>query len=856
MIRPHCLTPAALTILATTALVAPSSAQTAVTEWLVLGPLPAPAIPAGAEEGAVPAGSLDFDTRWPSDGDSVSWFDGAWYRWQRPGVRGGTLRPSGSGRTVGYAATYLTADRWQQVEIAVEGEGKRRVWLDGEPLPTDVSLTQGTHWLLIETRPDETGAWTLSVHIDPKTDGARVSASSDPRRAPTLAELERLASVTGVEVDPPGRRAAFLIRNTDTANDRWVTSLEIRDATTGRVIRDLGLGTQASNPVWSRDGSQLAFTTATDKEGASGSDIWVWRPDAGSARRVLRAEPGVSSLQFSADGAWLYFTGTVKPDSAKNTTGGAARLEDVWERWSFWKDKAQLHALHVDQGTRVTLAGDAEFSVGAPALSPDGRTFVYTREIRFPERPFIRVELWTLDVATLESRKLIELPHEAFNGPRAYAWSPDGSFIAFCGSAKNMLAVEDPRFNLFESALYVVPVEQPRLVPVDRGSVPSLGALGCAPIWSADGRIYVAVQDGSRIIMARTSARVGASPRDATLETLPLPAGETMGPHDVAGSVLIGAFESPAAPQSVYRMDMSSGESTLLFDPTENALAQAEMPAMHDWSFTDSDGWEIDGWYLTPPDFDPTSRYPMIVWYYGGTLATSRTFDRRLAAYAGRGYVVYVLNPAGAPGWGQEFSNLHIDDWGYPAGSDIIEGVKRFVEAHPFVDGDRIGNFGHSYGGFMTMHVATRTDLFAASVSIAGISNIANYWGAGWTGYSYTEGTCPGCYPWNRHDVYVERSPLFHADRITTPVLLIHGTDDTNVVATESEQMFTALRVLGKEAELVRFFGENHGVGSRPSVQHTRDMILLEWFDRYLRDRPAAWLARWGDRVREPSDGR
>ncbi len=204
-----------------------------------------------------------------------------------------------------------------------------------------------------------------------------------------------------------------------------------------------------------------------------------------------------------------------------------------------------------------------------------------------------------------------------------------------------------------------------------------------------------------------------------------------------------------------------------------------------------------------------------------------------------------MLNPAGAPGYGQKFADLHIDDWGYPAGSDIIEGVTKFVEAHPFVDGDRIGNFGRSYGGFMTMHLLTRTDLFAASVEVAGISNIAGYWGAGWTGYSYTDRTCPGCYPWNRRDVYVDRSPLFKADRIRTPLLLIHGTRDTNVVPTESEQMFTALRGLGREAELVRFHGENHGINSKPSVQQTSDTIILEWFDKHLRDQPEAWKARW-----------
>lgn len=824
----------------------PASAQTSVSQWLVLGPMPAPALSADADSTALPDGLLSFDATWPSAGDRVSWFNGQSYTWERRGADGGSLSLAGGNRTVAYVLAYLTADQWQKAAVDLSGDGDRRAWLDGKPVSGDVELEQGTHWLLIETRPDG-GDWNVSASIQPSMHDARVSASIDPRRAPRLAELEALPSVTGIEADPMGRRGAFLIRQEDTANDRWTTRMEIRDLTDGRVIQELGLSEQAANPVWSRDGARLAFTTRTDQSGGAGSDIWIWDPEGRGARRILRNERGASSLQFSANGDWVYFTGTVRPDSAANTMTGAARLTDVWERWSFWKDKAQLRGVHVEQGTRVTLAGEADYSVVSPALSPDGGTFVYGREVRLTERPFLRVELWLLNAHTLESRKLIDLPREAFSAPSGYSWSPDGGSVAFCATAKNLINAEDPEFNVFESELYTVSLTQPRLVSLTSGSVPTPGALGCAPDWQRDGHIYVAVPSGSRNVVARTIAPITGTSANVGLETLPLPAGETVGPYDVANEALIVAVESPVAPQSVYRTSVSGGSSTVLFEPAATALQQMAMPAMQEWTFTDPDGWEIDGWYLTPPNFDVSRTYPVVVWYYGGTIATSRTFDRRLAAYAAQGYVVYVLNPAGAPGWGQEFSNLHTNDWGFPAGSDIIEGVTKFAEAHSFVDAERLGNFGHSYGGFMTMHMATRTDIFAASASIAGISNIAGYWGAGWTGYSYTDGTCPGCYPWNRHDVYVHRSPIFAADEIDTPMLLIHGTDDTNVVPTESEQMFTALRVLGKEAELIRFFGENHGVNSKPSVQHARDMVLFEWFDRYLRDRPEAWRARWGE---------
>ena len=610
----------------------------------------------------------------------------------------------------------------------------------------------------------------------------------------------------------------------------------------------MGLNTQASGPAWSRDGSKLAFLAPTDRQGASGMDIWVWDLTQGEAERIIRGEPGASGLQFSADGSWLYFTGSVQPDSTRNTIEGAARLTDVWERWSFWKSKTQLYGVHTGQGTRVTLAGDADYSVSGPELSPDGRRFVYGREVRITERPFIRVELWELDLGTLQSRKIIDLDREAFAAPNSYAWSPDGGAVAFCASSANLLSGEDQEFNVFETELYAVAVESPELVSLTDQSIPSVGALGCNPDWSRDGYVTLQVQNGSRPMLARSSRAVSSGNlAGVSMDIVSLPAGEALGAYDLAGDVLVASVESPVMPQQVYRMNLADGASRMLFDPTEDRIAQADLPGFQEWTFTDSDGYEIDGWYLTPPDFDPSEEYPVVVWYYGGTVATSRNFDRRLAAYASQGYVVYVLNPAGAPGWGQEFSDLHVNDWGYPAGTDIIEGVTRFAEEHDFVDADRIGNFGHSYGGFMTMHMATRTDVFATSASLAGISNIANYWGSGWTGYSYTEGTCQGCYPWNRRDVYVERSPLFQADQINTPLLLMHGTGDTNVVPTESEQMFTALRMLGRDTELIRFFGENHGINSKPSVQHNRDQILFEWFDMYLRDRPDAWRHRWKD---------
>ena len=173
--------------------------------------------------------------------------------------------------------------------------------------------------------------------------------------------------------------------------------------------------------------------------------------------------------------------------------------------------------------------------------------------------------------------------------------------------------------------------------------------------------------------------------------------------------------------------------------------------------------------------------------------------------------------------------------------------MQKFVAAHSFVDGTKIGNIGASYGGFMTQYLITQTDIFAASVSHAGISNITSYWGEGYWGYSYSSGASAGSYPWNNPKLYTEQSPLFHADKIKTPLLLLHGTADTNVPIGESIQMYTALKLLNKPVEFIQVEGENHAIYDY-NKRIAWNNAIYAWFSKWLKGDSRWWDSMYPDK--------
>lgn len=356
--------------------------------------------------------------------------------------------------------------------------------------------------------------------------------------------------------------------------------------------------------------------------------------------------------------------------------------------------------------------------------------------------------------------------------------------------------------------------------------------------WSrADGKVYFTAENRDMKSLYRMD------PKSGRIAMIALPE-EMIGSFSVPAKGAMAAFTGHGAqnPDRLYRLDLRKDVASLLDEPMAERLADVEFGEFHPWSFVNSRGDSIHGRYYLPPSFDPSRKYPMIVNYYGGCSPTGRDFESRYPhnAYTQLGYVVYVLNPSGAAGFGQEFSSRHVNTAGQGVADDIIEGTKKFCGEHPWVDSSKIGCIGASYGGFMTQYLQTVTDIFAAAISHAGISDHTSYWGEGYWGYSYSEVSMGGSYPWTRKDLYVDQSPLFRADKIHTPLLFLHGDKDVNVPVGESIQMFTALKLLGRPTAFVAVKDQDHHILDYDKRRRWQDTIFA-WFARWLQDDPEWW---------------
>ena len=472
-------------------------------------------------------------------------------------------------------------------------------------------------------------------------------------------------------------------------------------------------------------------------------------------------------------------------------------------------------------------------------ISQDGRKLLIVSSYsRLAKRPTEVEDVFIMDARTLKVDTLLQC--EGFLGGAGF--SPDGSQILFTGNpeAFNRIGCQLPADrtpSMTENELFLYDIATKQVTPLTKDFDPSLDG-GADWSW-ADGKIYFRAECRDYVYLYQLDPKTGK------IQQLPC-SGDDIYRFDMASQATTIAWLSynTLEPASAYVANQPWAKTCRTLFDGKTALGDAEVGTCEDWNFKNSKGDTVYGRLYLPKDFDKTKQYPMIVYYYGGCSPVSRYFESPYAPqyWNSLGYVAYIIEPSGATGFGQEWASRHVNTAGRGPAEDIIEGTKKICEEHSFINPKKIGCMGASYGGFMTQYLQTQTDIFAAAVSHAGIANHTSYWGEGYWGYNYSEVSMANSYPWSHRQLYVDQSPLFNADKIHTPLLLLHGNADTNVPLIESLQMFTALKLLGREVALVEVQGENHHI-----LEYTKKekwlATQMAWFQKWLKDDPSWWDA-------------
>jgi dipeptidyl aminopeptidase/acylaminoacyl peptidase len=537
------------------------------------------------------------------------------------------------------------------------------------------------------------------------------------------------------------------------------------------------------------------------------------------------------NFRFTPDEKQLIYT---EKESYEDRKGDLLILESPADRQDGYFDKYFIYIYNIATGVNQRLTY-GKHSTSVHDISRDSRYLLFsTGDEHLTERPFRKSSLFRIDLNSLKIDTLWKDEKYVHSG----SFSPDGQKIlvggapeAFDGTGLNL--PPDIIANSYDNQLFIMDIATKKVDAVSKNFDPSVNRA----FWYSGDEIYLSVveADYENIYKYSTTKKLFTKlnlQEDVIRSFTPAKYGTT--------AVYVGLSSSNST--KAYTFDLKTGKSNLISDPSKERFENITLGKVQDWDFTSSDGTLIKGRYYLPPNFDASTKYPVIVYYYGGTTPTARVLDHPypMHVYASMGYVVYVLQPSGTIGFGQEFSARHVNAWGKRTADDIIEGTKKFAAEHSFVNEKKIGCIGASYGGFMTMYLQTVTDIFAAAVSHAGISALSSYWGEGYWGYAYSAAASADSYPWNNRELYVEQSPLFNADKINTPLLLLHGLEDTNVPVGESFQMYTALRILGRTVEFIRVKGENHGIATYKRRLEWNYSIYA-WFAKWLKDDTSWW---------------
>jgi acylaminoacyl-peptidase len=632
------------------------------------------------------------------------------------------------------------------------------------------------------------------------------------------------------------------VRNfNDIMADTSRSNLWIADVA-GGDRRPLTTGTANDfSPRWSPDGSKLLYVSTRD----GGAELWMRWMDSGQTAKLTSLVESPSSVSWSPDGSSIAFSMFVPAAAEPFATlppapPGADWAEParVMTRLTYRSDGAgylpvgftQIFLLSADGGTpRRLTSGD--FDHGGPlSWTPDSTAILFSANRRGDaDIEGTDTDVYRLAVADGELTRLTD----RFGPDNAPVISPDGSHIAWTGYDERYQGYQVTRLHVMNSDGSGKRVLSDSLDRDVGGHTWRADGSGLFFQYDDEGNTKVAfisldgeVTDVARNVGGLSLGRpyTGGSFSLANNDRFAFTLADATHPADLAVGEPLWTNSSAEAG--------TGGETRRLTDLNADLLDHKELGEVEMfWYESSYDQRPIQGWIVTPPDFDPSRQYPLILEIHGGPFAAySDFFAAEVQLFAAAGYVVLYTNPRGSTSYGEEFGNLIHHAYPSQDYDDLMSGVDAVI-GRGFVDEDQLFVTGGSGGGVLTAWIVGHTDRFAAAVSAKPVIN--------WYSFVLTADIAPVYktwfpgLPWDNLEHYMERSPLHHVGNVTTPTMLLTGEVDYRTPMSESEQYYTALKLRGIDTALVRIPEASHGIAARPSYLMSKVAHILEWFERY-----------------------
>lgn len=645
---------------------------------------------------------------------------------------------------------------------------------------------------------------------------AKAPRSKDGKKLFGSAEALRVARVSSPRISPDGSRVAYLVAENDTEKEqawKFVTHLWVVPATgPASAARQFTRGERSvSNLEWSPDGKLLAFTMEAGEEKDAKPQVWFMYADGGEPWQVTKHKPGVRGFQISPDGKTLLLVATAPVSEEEEK-----RLKEKDDAAVTDHDfkMAQLWTWNIATGEEKQIS-KGDFTVSDARWSPDGAHVTFTTNPT-PRLDDIALQTaWVMDVASGTKRKLADTTDPTHTA----RWSPDGKWIAYLSS---------PGLFIYKENLFVVDANGGTPKKLSESFELNAGE----PIWAPDGKdIYFSSDDHEALRVFDAEVAAGTiHPLTGTSEVADLTE------ISANGKTAVGTLSDPTHPDEVFRSDLSFASLERITNQNawlaDYALGSSEVLR---WK-SSKDGMEIDGIVTKPVDFDGTHKVPFLLNPHGGpTGASLLAFNPTEQIMAANGYMVLQPNFRGSTGRGEKFAIANQNDWGDGDYKDDMSGVQAMVDKG-WADPDRLGAFGWSYGGFMTMWIDTQTDRFKAISPGAGLPDL----------YSMYSQTDIHRYltmflgmksPWDNFQEYWDHSPMRFVNNVKTPTMILHGQADTRVPIPQSEEFYRALYERHVPVEFVTYPRENHGFVEPRHIQDRLQRYLV-FFGKYLNNPP------------------